>query len=164
MPGEERLVTGEVPTPHGSLTGLELEHLVDEQKRGPVGQDLLGAPTQRRLLGRPCARPRPDRQNEIRRPGPPKGLQTQRFRHRGSLSRDGSRWLAIGGSINSTEAPLPFVFGNAQMAMEGCHEVMHGFVLLVFEADREQFREARCIACCIIGNPHDSIIATLSDK
>ena len=40
VPGEEPLVAGQPPQPRGRLPGNQLGHLVDEQERGSVGQDV----------------------------------------------------------------------------------------------------------------------------
>ena len=43
VPGEEGFLTGQMPTTTRPLTGLELHHLVDEQKWRAMGKKVLGA-------------------------------------------------------------------------------------------------------------------------
>ena len=48
VPGEEGLVTAQVPAAPGALSRLELGDLVHQEERGPVGQDVLGSQHGRR--------------------------------------------------------------------------------------------------------------------
>jgi hypothetical protein len=42
VPGEERLLAGQVPTPKCGAPGFELGYLVDEEERRSVWENVLG--------------------------------------------------------------------------------------------------------------------------